>query len=101
MNVNGNSHVKVVVQLEGSEQFIYANGELVTELHWEQFINKDGTLNTYRMAWGNRRTPNGRFVNRVNLLGSWTDSNLPAEHREAILKAFNREQGNIARISSL
>jgi hypothetical protein len=100
MIVNGNSHIKVVVSLEGSEQYLYSrNGELVTELHWEQYLNKDGTLSTFTFCWGNERLASGRFSSKVNLLGSWSDKDLPAKHKEDILKAFTREQANIARIA--
>ena len=101
MKVQGRSHVKVSIKLEGAEQYVNKNGELVTEVSWEQYINDDGTQNVLRFAWGNTRTASGRFSSKLSPLGTWTDSDLPAGHREAILKAFSREQGNIARISSL
>lgn len=100
MKVNGNSYVKVVVELEDSEQYLYhRNGELVTQLHWEQYLNKDGTLSVFTFAWGNERTSKGRFSSKLTLLGSWSDKDLPAKHKEAILKAFSREQANVGRIT--
>jgi hypothetical protein len=97
MIVKGTSQISVVVQLEVAKQFLTKGGDLVTELHYRQFLNSNGSIDSLKFAYGRKRNVKGNFGSKVVYVDGWQWADLGA-NREEIVAVFNKEFDNVSRI---
>jgi hypothetical protein len=97
MVVNGTSHVSITVKLDVAQQFLTYNSDLVTEIHYNQFLTDNGSVESYKVAYGRKRNSKGNFGSKLVHVGSWQWSDLGAS-REEIVAKINKEYDNVTRI---
>jgi hypothetical protein len=97
MVVNGTSQISIKVELDVKQQFLTDESNLVTEIHYEQFLTNNGSIESYKVAYGKRRNAEGNFGSKLVHVGSWQWADLGA-NREEIVAKINKEYDNVTRI---